>query len=129
MSFRGATDLPTDGVRQVADACRSPSRGRRWLLVPYDPFRTDSPYRSSSPVFVHVRPCAPHVGAVVPEQQRRRLLSVRSFDGDARTLDADVVEGRDLEPLLQTLLRRPDAAFVHLHDARPGCSAARVDRA
>ena len=138
LCFRGVTTLPTEGVRQIVTERHSaPCRrcledaepGEEVLLVSYDPFPTDSPYRSASPVFVHVRPCTPHVGTEVPEQQRRRLLSVRSFDDDAMMLDADVADGRDLERLLHRLLGRPDAAFVHVHNARPGCFAVRVDRA
>jgi hypothetical protein len=44
-------------------------------------------------------------------------------------LDSDVVDGSDLEPLLERLLADPAADFVHVHNARPGCFAVRVDRA
>jgi hypothetical protein len=42
---------------------------------------------------------------------------------------ADVVEGAALESLARTLLANPRAAYVHAHFARPGCYAARIERA
>ena len=40
----------------------------------------------------------------------------------------DVVDGRDLEAAVQTLFADPRAAYLHVHYARPGCYAARVER-
>jgi hypothetical protein len=64
----------------------------------------------------------------VPEVLRLRLLSVRAFDEMGMMLDADVVHGRDLEPVLVRMLGRSEVAYIHLHNAKPGCYAARVDR-
>src|SRR4051794_8666568 len=50
--------------------------GEKMFLLAYDPFRSDSPYRGASPIFVHEEPCTLYQGTIVPEQQRRRLLSV-----------------------------------------------------
>ena len=43
--------------------------------------------------------------------------------------DADVVEGSDALSHLQRLLAVPDVAYLHVHNARPGCYACRVDPA
>jgi len=40
-------------------------------------------------------------------------------------LGADVVEGAELETVARRLLR--DASYLHVHNARPGCFAARID--
>lgn len=64
----------------------------------------------------------------VPPSIALRLLSVRAFDAAGMMIDADIVEGKMLEPLLQRLFDHPRAAYLHLHNARPGCFAARVDR-
>lgn len=75
--FRGVTDLPTDGVRQVVtEPHRAPCRrcltdaepGEEVRLVSYDPFVLDSPYRSPSPVFVHVHNARPGCFAVRVER-------------------------------------------------------------
>jgi len=44
-------------------------------------------------------------------------------------IDADVVEGRDLEQALSRVLENSRVSYAHLHYARPGCYAGRVDRA
>jgi hypothetical protein len=43
-------------------------------------------------------------------------------------LDADLAEGDAIEPLLRGLFDRADVAYVHLHYARRGCYACRVER-
>ncbi len=65
----------------------------------------------------------------MPEQLRRRLLSVRAFDKDDMLTGADVVDGQALEGLIDRLFADPEAAYLHVHFARHGCYAARVERA
>jgi hypothetical protein len=65
----------------------------------------------------------------VPELLRSRVLSVRAFDGEGMLIGADLCEGTALEPMIERLLADPAAACLHLHYAKPGCFAARVDRA
>ncbi|MCW4461694.1 DUF1203 domain-containing protein [Sphingomonas sp. BT-65] len=64
----------------------------------------------------------------VPEQLRSRLLSVRAFDADDMMIDAEVLEGAGLEAEITRMLADPRAAYLHVHNARRGCFAARVDR-
>jgi hypothetical protein len=40
-----------------------------------------------------------------------------------------VVEGAAAEPLIRAYLGRPDVAYLHVHFARRGCFACRIDRA
>jgi hypothetical protein len=42
--------------------------------------------------------------------------------------DADVAQGTALEPLIERLFDDDSVAYLHIHIARPGCYAARVDR-
>jgi len=44
-------------------------------------------------------------------------------------VDADVTEGEVLEALLERLFANPKVSYVHVHNARRGCYAARVERA
>ncbi|MDH3431714.1 MAG: DUF1203 domain-containing protein, partial [Gammaproteobacteria bacterium] len=64
----------------------------------------------------------------VPQMFRHRLLSVRAFDAAGMMLDADVVAGESLESLIVRLLANESADYLHVHNARPGCYAARVAR-
>ena len=130
--------VPADAVRQVADAphsfpCRrcltDASPGEVLLLFPYDPWTVDSPYRQHGPVFVHERACRTAVVTELPDQQRRRLLSVRGFSTKGLPTVAEVLPGGEVEARLVELLHDDEGtAFVHLHNAGPGCFAARVDR-
>jgi hypothetical protein len=89
-----------------------------------------SPYRASGPIYVRegVRETASFINHV-PAQQRTRLLSVRAYDDAGIMVDADVVEGTELQPLIARLFRRDDVAFLHAHNARRGCYSCRIDRA
>jgi transcriptional regulator len=65
----------------------------------------------------------------VPQMLRSRLLSLRAFDAQGMLLDADVVEGGDVETLIARLFANARVAYIHVHFARPGCYAALVERA
>ena len=89
-----------------------------------------SPYRADGPVFVRETAVeADPVIDAVPEVLSRRLLSVRAYDAEGLMLDADVVEGADLDARLRAWFVEPDVAEVHVHTARRGCYLARAVRA
>lgn len=120
--------------RQPGFPCRvslaAAAPGERVVLVPYVHQDADSPYRASGPIFVreNARPITLDAGAV-PELLRSRVLSVRAYDADALMLSADVVEGGNLEGVIELMLADRRVAYLHVHFARPGCFACRVDRA
>ena len=64
----------------------------------------------------------------VPEVLRTRLLSVRAFDDNGIIIDADVVEGVAAAPVFERLLQNDKATYLHVHNAKRGCHAARVER-
>jgi hypothetical protein len=133
-------DLPPETTRVViadephAYPCRRCLRdaepGERLVLLSYDPFEGDSPYRQAGPIFVHAEPCAP--GPVplgeLPDQLTRRLLSVRSFDRDHLMTGGTVVPGDELREAAARLLENDAVAYLHVHNAGPGCFAVRIDR-
>jgi len=88
-----------------------------------------SPYRASGPIFVRegVGETASVVNHV-PEQQLKRLLSVRAYDAAGIMIDAEVAEGTELEALIARMFRRDDVAFLHAHNAKRGCYSCRIDR-
>jgi hypothetical protein len=99
--------------------------GETMVLLSYDPFVGTSPYSGPGPIYVHERDCATFKGDEIPDQLTRRLLSVRAYDADHMLVGADVIEGSDLTETAQRLLG--DASYLHVHNARPGCFAARID--
>jgi hypothetical protein len=64
----------------------------------------------------------------VPEQLRKRMLAVRSFDGNG-VVKCELVEGRVLEGAIERLFADPSADYLHVHFAAPACYAARIERA
>lgn len=88
-----------------------------------------TPYHASGPIYVR-EAAVERFEAVntVPAQQRKRHLSVRAYSADHLMRAADVVEGGQLEMLIDRLFADPKVAYLHVHNALPGCYACRVDR-
>jgi hypothetical protein len=104
--------------------------GERVILVPYQHQPADSPYKATGPIFVRENARRAEIAPdAVPELLRLRLLSVRAYDFNDLLIDADVVEGRELEACVGRFFERQAVAYAHVHFARPGCYACRVDRA
>ena len=126
-------------VRQVADAhpgypCRvslaDAEVGETVILVHFQHQSAATPFRASHAVYVRPNAAEAVLAAgEVPTLLRSRLLSVRAFDAAGMMINADVVEGAALEPVLAQMFDDPQTDYLHLHFARPGCYAARVDRA
>ena len=154
MSFR-ITGLPTEhfthlfalsdaelaaqgAVRKIADG-RNPGYPCRvsltdskpddeLILVNYEHHAVDSPYRMRFAIYVRKGEETFDRVDEVPEQLRIRSLAVRAFDADGMMTGWEMVEGRDLEAAIERLFANPDAAYLHVHYAAPGCYAARVER-
>ena len=103
--------------------------GEGVILVPYRHQPADSPYQASGPIFVReaAQQAFPDLNAV-PDVLRSRLLSVRAYDANDLMAGADVVEGGQLETVVSRFLRNEKVQYLHVHFARPGCYACRIDR-
>jgi hypothetical protein len=132
-------ELATQGaVRRIADArdpgypCRvsltDSQAGDELILLNYEHHPVDSPYRMRFAIYV--RPGEETFDAVdtVPAQLRRRTLALRAFDADAMMIGHALTDGKELEAAVERLFTDPQAAYLHVHFASPGCYAARVDR-
>lgn len=125
--------------RMIADAkpgfpCRvslvDAEVGETVLLLPFTHHDVASPYRASGPIFVRrgAATARPGVGEV-PALLASRLLSLRAYDKSALMIGAEVVEGRDLAGAIRRSFVDSRASYLHVHNARPGCFACRVERA
>ncbi len=104
--------------------------GETVLLMNYEHLPGLSPYRSSHAIFVKEGASGATVGKnQIPEMLRIRLLSVRAFDANGMMIDADVVDGHDLEPTIKRMLSIESVDFLHIHNAKRGCFIARADTA
>ena len=104
--------------------------GEELLLVAYEHQSAQSPYRAAGPIFVRKNALEANLAInIVPEQIRSRLLSVRAYDRNHHIVDAEVSEGALIEKIMYQFFQNDAVAYIHLHFARRGCYAARVDRA
>ena len=104
--------------------------GEELILMSYEHQPEHSPYRATGPVFARKSALnAFDEVNIVPEPVRVRLLSVRAYDRDDMIVEAEVVEGKEIEALIERYFQCDDVAYLHLHYARRGCYACRVDRA
>jgi hypothetical protein len=137
----GTEELAAQGIVEVvvdephAYPCRvtleDAEPGERVLLFNYPHHAVDSPYAASGPIIVRRQATATGRPGLneVPEQQRRRLLSVRAYDSRGWIVAAEVTPGTELEQAIERLFADPGVDYLHLHNARHGCYSARVDRA
>jgi hypothetical protein len=103
--------------------------GETVLLVNYEHQPARTPFRSSHAIYVRVDAVeAKCATGEVPELLRSRLISLRGFDDSGMLINADVTEGRTLEPAIERLFANAKIDYIHLHYAKPGCYAARVER-
>lgn len=103
--------------------------GEAMLLLNFEHQPAETPYRSCHAIFVRDHAVQARLQPdEVPDQLRRRLLSIRAFDAEGSMIDADVVEGREIERPIEAMLANPKTSYLHVHNAKRGCYAARVDR-
>ena len=108
---------------------RDAKPGEALLLVNYEHQNADTPYRSSHAIYVREGATEAWTGDYVPDVMRKRLLSLRAFSADGMMVEADVVDGAEAEQLIERQFANQEVAYIHAHYARPGCYAARIDRA
>lgn len=128
-----------DAVRMTADKrpgfpCRISLKdaeiGERLILLNYEHLDAASPYRSRHAIFVSESATEAHLAVdEVPEQLRSRLLSVRAFDAQDMMQNAEVAPGTALESVIEQMFADPSVTYLHIHNAKRGCYAARVERA
>lgn len=136
----GDAELAAHGVRRcVAQArpglpdrveVRDAEPGESLLLLNYTHQPADTAYRASHAIFVleGAERAYDRVDEV-PEALRIRTISLRGFDCRHEMVEADLVEGRGLEGVIERFFADREVAYIHAHYARRGCYAARIERA
>jgi hypothetical protein len=127
------------GVRRIAEArelgypCRvslmDSKPGDELLLVNYEHLPVDSPYRMRFAVYVRKGDQRYDAVGEVPEQLRKRTLAVRGYDAKGMMTGCELIDGKTVEDAIARQFAKPDAEYLHIHFAAPGCYAARVERA
>jgi hypothetical protein len=103
--------------------------GEDLLLLHYLYQPADTPYRAAGPIYVrrHVQ-TAMVAPDHVPDAIRRRLISLRGYAADDMMLAADVHPGETVTAAIVQAFADPRVRYLHLHNARQGCFACRVER-
>ena len=132
-------ELAAHGARRmIADASpgfpdrievRDAEPGETLLLLNHVHQPADTPYRASHAIFVREgAERALDLVDAIPEPLRIRPISLRAFDASGEMVGADLVEGRELAPLIERFLADPAVDYLHAHYAKRGCYAARIER-
>jgi hypothetical protein len=104
--------------------------GETALLLNFMHQPAETPYRSSHAIFVR-EGAEVRFEAVdqIPEVLLLRPISLRAFNDVGEMIDAELVEGREIEPVIGRLLANPDISYMQAHYAKRGCYAGRIERA
>ncbi|SEC92114.1 DUF1203 domain-containing protein [Pseudomonas marginalis] len=103
--------------------------GQNVLLLNHVSQPAHSPYRASHAIFIREGATQAYDAVnQVPEVMRIRLLSLRAFSEEGMMVNADVVEGQVIEPMIERMLDNPEVSYIHVHNAKQGCYSGRIDR-
>ncbi len=103
--------------------------GETVLLLPYAHQPAYSPYRSSGPIYVREAANQAILAEnAIPEMLRHRTLSLRAYNADDMMITARVTAGTVLEETILALFKDARVAYLHIHNAGPGCFNCQVDR-
>lgn len=104
--------------------------GETVLLLNYVHQPAETPYKASHAIFVREGAETRHEAVdEIPEAIRTRMISLRAFDETGEMVDADLVDGREIEPLIARYLADPRVSYLQAHYAKRGCYAGRIERA
>jgi hypothetical protein len=132
-------ELEREGVkRYVADKrpgfpdrieMRDADIGQRLLLLNHVCQPADTPYRATHAIFIRegAEETYDRIDEV-PQVMRIRLLSLRAYDSSDMMVDADVVDGREIETIIGRLFGNAQVAYIHAHNAKRGCYSGRIER-
>ncbi|HZZ89498.1 MAG TPA: DUF1203 domain-containing protein [Caulobacteraceae bacterium] len=125
-------------LRVVADDDRHPCRvtldhaplGQTLLLVNYQHQDAPTPYRSNYAIYVSEAARATRCfEGELPPVLRGRPIALRAFDAAGMLVGAELAQDDAVEAAIARRFADPAAAYLHAHNAVPGCYAARIDRA
>jgi Protein of unknown function (DUF1203) len=103
--------------------------GESVILISYSHHQVNGPYKSSGPIYVreNAEPAELEINEI-PEVARERLMSIRAYGSDGMLIASDVAQGENLAVEIRRFFADSKVAYLHLHNAKPGCYSCRVDR-
>jgi hypothetical protein len=109
---------------------RDAAVGDEVFLIAHRASPVEHPHSVVGPVYIHAHACAPWAAAgSLPPVVRTRRLAVRAYDSGGDLIACELAEGAAVEAAITRLFEDSRAAALHLHFARAGCFACRLERA
>jgi Protein of unknown function (DUF1203) len=103
--------------------------GERVILFPYAAIVSGHPYAETGPIFVHANECQRYSATDAYPADFRAGRVFRAYDSNYHIIDAEVVDGREPDLVIQELFKNPETAFVDVRSVTHGCFTFRVQRA
>jgi hypothetical protein len=121
----------------VDSSRRSPCRhclrwaqpGERVILFPYAAIPSGHPYSETGPIFVHANECQRYSATNEYPADFRNGRVFRAYDSNYNIIDAQVMNGSEVEVVIEGLFQNPATAFVDVRSVTHGCFTFRVQRA
>ncbi|GAA2822095.1 uncharacterized protein DUF1203 [Aminobacter aminovorans] len=125
--------------RRVSDGDGVPCRhcltnvaaGKGYLILAYRPFPAVQPYAETGPIFLHAEECprAPEAAELPELFTRTRDYILRGYSADDRIVygTGAVTPTPEIRERAETLLQRPDVAYVHMRSAKNNCYQCRIE--
>lgn len=128
-----------DAVRKIVDKfpgypCRVSLQdaeiGDEVLLISHTHHPGSSPYRASGPVFIRkgARQARREINEI-HKMLEHRLLSLRAYTQEGMMIAAQTIKGKELRKEIHTIFQDLASAYIHIHNAAPGCYNCQVNRA
>ena len=103
--------------------------GEEILAFNYEHHKTNSPYRSSGPVFVRFNIDEAKLKKnEIPKMLLHRYLSLRIYDNQGMMINASTIDGVNLVSAIQENFDNQKAEYIHVHNAKPGCYNCQINK-
>jgi hypothetical protein len=102
--------------------------GEPVILFPYTAIPSGHPYSESGPIFVHAENCQSYNMPNEYPGDFRTGRAFRVYDSNYNIIDAQLVDGREPEGVIQELFENPQTSFIDVRSLTRGCFTFRIQR-
>jgi Protein of unknown function (DUF1203) len=103
--------------------------GERVILFPFAAIPPGHPYCEMGPIFVHAEKCERYSETHEYPTDFRNGRVFRGYDAKYNIIQAEVLNGREPELLIQEFFENPEIAFLDVRSVTHGCFTFRIQRA
>jgi Protein of unknown function (DUF1203) len=125
----GLITVDSPGSSPCRHCLRWAQPGERVILFPYAAIPHGHPYSETGPIFVHANECQRYSATNEYPADFRNGRVFRAYDSNYNIIDAQVVDGREPELVIQEFFENSEIAFVDVRSVTHGCFTFRIQRA